>query len=620
MKTTKFTQRANRQWVTVIGFVNMAVASIILKLIFAALLVKCIQGFDPCDFIECGPTRVCKTDRFGFLQCVCGQNTFEYQGICVGNPCETKRCGLNRVCEVSKSTGLAECVCEKGYSLATNLNRCIQCPTGKTFISCAPSCQKTCDSVISGKPPFCPGNRFVCRPNVHCICPRGYVEKSSTDSTCVRESKCKVDPCRAVRCIFNRKCVEGKCVCNEGFVKKGFFCIPDLCTTIKCPRNSECKDGACVCYKGYEFNSNRRCVKVSEKCVSPKVSTACAVQCPATCENPVPKGRCRTTCDKNKKCVCRRGMLERSSTDSTCVRPSDCTAKCPSPKVPTQCATFCPATCENLRPTNCIFACNTRKKCVCPSGMVERSSSDTTCVPISACSTNPCSNCPSNSRCIDKRCICNIGFVFVGGRCVIDVCRSCPTNSKCVNQACVCNDGFVRVAERCIPDPCGNCPANSRCSSNRCVCNPPFVMRNGRCILPDDPCQNCPDNSKCVNDECVCDGGFRKAGDDCVPAGCPSPKIYTACASTCPKTCKTKDHTFPTSCGGCRPDVNCVCPTGWVETHFGDSTCVRESSCPAQSPCDFIRCHENSVCDRNARACVCRDGYRPAGFRTCRRI
>lgn len=93
-----------------------------------------------------------------------------------------------------------------------------------------------------------------CQANAHCdeatdtcVCDDGFV----------LEGEACVDPCDAVDCSGepNTECVDGECVCLEGYHDVSGTCVEDdPCEGVDCSSdpNSHCVDGACECYAGFE--------------------------------------------------------------------------------------------------------------------------------------------------------------------------------------------------------------------------------------------------------------------------------------------------------------------------------------------------------------------------------
>jgi len=73
-----------------------------------------------------------------------------------------------------------------------------------------------------------------------CICPNGY-----TGTNCENEP-----PCANITCFNNGSCINGTCDCPTGY--SGTFCeIVDPCLNINCQNGGECTNGICDCPSGF---------------------------------------------------------------------------------------------------------------------------------------------------------------------------------------------------------------------------------------------------------------------------------------------------------------------------------------------------------------------------------
>lgn len=59
---------------------------------------------------------------------------------------------------------------------------------------------------------------------------------------------------------------------------------------------------------------------------------------------------------------------------------------CNNGQVPTRCARPCTPTCDDPNPF-CLKRCDRQKRCQCPKGTVQKSIADETCVPLAQCTT-----------------------------------------------------------------------------------------------------------------------------------------------------------------------------------------------------------------------------------------
>jgi len=61
---------------------------------------------------------------------------------------------------------------------------------------------------------------------------------------------CK-DPCKDVACLNGGACVDGTCVCANGYTGANCDTAPDLCVGVPCLNGGTCVNGTCVCANGY---------------------------------------------------------------------------------------------------------------------------------------------------------------------------------------------------------------------------------------------------------------------------------------------------------------------------------------------------------------------------------
>jgi hypothetical protein len=106
----------------------------------------------------------------------------------------------------------------------------------------------------------------------------------------------KINECDNINCGNNGKCVDGKCVCNQGYT--GDSCqnksITNKCDNINCGNNGKCVDGKCVCNQGYTGNN-------------------CELSVHLPCNN---------SCNANQLCLTKNGLKASSGgviTDQKCI-------------------------------------------------------------------------------------------------------------------------------------------------------------------------------------------------------------------------------------------------------------------------------------------------------------
>lgn len=61
---------------------------------------------------------------------------------------------------------------------------------------------------------------------------------------------CK-DPCKDVACLNGGACVDGTCVCANGYTGTNCEVSPNPCENINCLNGGQCINGTCVCPAGY---------------------------------------------------------------------------------------------------------------------------------------------------------------------------------------------------------------------------------------------------------------------------------------------------------------------------------------------------------------------------------
>ena len=184
-----------------------------------------------------------------------------------------------------------------------------------------------------------------------CVCQAGYVAKgkrrciaihtTTTITTTIQFDSALDDPCQSdINCIGlveNAICLNGICVCQEGYVPIGrFSCIPEDITTIPTTTstlifdsglgdfcqssincaglvgNALCVNGICVCREGYVANGRFSCI-LEERTTTPSTTTMSiyydsllgdSCQSNDNCDGLVANAICL-----DDTCVCRNGYM-----------------------------------------------------------------------------------------------------------------------------------------------------------------------------------------------------------------------------------------------------------------------------------------------------------------------
>jgi len=62
---------------------------------------------------------------------------------------------------------------------------------------------------------------------------------------------CKQDACRDTICLNGGVCVDGTCVCANGYTGPTCAIVPDLCAGVICDNGGDCVGGVCTCPQGW---------------------------------------------------------------------------------------------------------------------------------------------------------------------------------------------------------------------------------------------------------------------------------------------------------------------------------------------------------------------------------
>uniref|UniRef100_A0A8C8DBM8 Tenascin C n=1 Tax=Oncorhynchus tshawytscha TaxID=74940 RepID=A0A8C8DBM8_ONCTS len=457
-----------------------------------------------------------------------------------------------------------------------------------------------------GTKPYCNGHGNYSADTCGCICEPGWKGPNCTKSECPNN------------CQDQGRCVDGKCVCFEGF---------EDCSKLTCP--SDCNDrgvcfnGMCICNAGYQGedcsqlacpnNCHNRGQCVNRQCVCNvgyQGEDCSELSCPNNCQD---QGRC-----VDGKCVCFEGFGRDDCSLKVCKVDCGGNGQC----IGGVCVCAKGYTGEDCSQTDCLNNCLSRGKCVdgecvceepwtgydcseliCPNDCYDRGRCiNGTCYCEEGftgedCGEKTCpSDCLGNGFCVDGQCVCSAGYT--GEDCSKLTCPSdCNDRGVCFNGMCICNAGYQ--GEDCSQLACpNNCHNRGQCVNGQCVCNVGYQGED--CSELSCP-NNCLNRGRCVNGQCVCDEGF--GGEDCSIKICPSDCYGSGdcvdgrcvcyagftgedCSElSCPNNCLNR--------GRC-VDGQCVCDEG-----FTGEDCT-EKHCPND-------CLDRGYCVDGK--CVCLEGY-----------
>ncbi|XP_077974758.1 IgGFc-binding protein-like [Styela clava] len=395
-----------------------------------------------------------------FDQCRSLLDIKTYFQNCVFDMCVTK--GELEVFEQTIENFVEDCI-DKNVTLCgwrEALNLPVKCMAHSTYQSCPTNCQNSCADRYAS-------TRCVIPIAEDCICDAGYIKEGDqcileNDCGCWRKGMYYSKGSRVTDDDEHKTCVCSEsigftCRCSDGYIRDGRNCRRPTCSDDPCDEDATCSedDGLvqCKCNQGYQgdgYSCGPLCDDVTqiengyivysgeiESVAGYKATFGCNVgyilvgnaeiicqadgfwsganptcekfDCPAgrkymdcepcegTCDNPnlsylIPKPGvvpiCAKICKRGHFCSCPEGFIQKSASDTTCVPISTCInqGKCTAPKVYSDCASACPASCldkYDIPAKPCPAVC--LQGCVCPEGMVLLDKDSDICVKSSEC-------------------------------------------------------------------------------------------------------------------------------------------------------------------------------------------------------------------------------------------
>ncbi|XP_031564353.1 fibropellin-1-like [Actinia tenebrosa] len=408
-----------------------------------------------------------------------------------GPMCEDDRC---KYCSPHADCILGHCVCKESYhgdGKTCNKNVCHPNPC-KNGASCIPADSSfDCECVKGWTGPLCEVKQY-CVPNP---CQNGgqcVALESSYKCICLSNfegNNCeKGNPCYPNPCKNGGTCLEmngaANCECEAQF--EGNMCEIDKCA--RCDSHASCVNGKCVCNEGYE-GDGETCTAKTGPGGSPGVvgrTSACA-------SNPCQNGGVCLDTDNGFTCMCKEGFKGTLCELGTGTGASD-------PCTPNPCKNN--GNCQNV---------DGKAKCLCAEGF----QGELCELPIgtggpdggkSKCHPNPCLNggaCHENGGGYDCVCLPQ----YSGPNCEIDECEKCDVNAICVRGNCRCRTGYIGNGYECEKEEaeCDGCSPHAHCLKGICVCVDHYIGNGYHCQPTS--CTNCP--TSCVNGACVPQAGKR---------------------------------------------------------------------------------------------------------------
>ncbi|XP_038637882.1 tenascin isoform X5 [Scyliorhinus canicula] len=395
--------------------------------------------------------------------------------------------------------------------------------------------------------PFCGVNGNYSTDTCGCLCNPGWKGTNCTEPDCPEQ------------CNERGTCVNGKCLCEEGFT--GEDCGIEVSCPNDCSDQGRCINGVCHCFSGYtgedcsqqlcRFDCGEYGICIDGICVCDEGHTGedCRIKlCPNNCSG---QGICI-----NGQCVCDEGLTGEDCRDLACLNNCYNRGRC----VDGECICDEGFTDQDCSEIICPHDCYDRGRCIdgvcyCDEGFTGEDCGELVCV----------NNCSNNGLCVNGQCVCNEGYA--GEDCSEWAClNNCNHRGICVDGECICNEGFA--GEDCGESTCpNNCNHRGHCDEGHCICDEGFTGEDcSQLLCPN----NCNNFGRCVKGRCICNYGFT--GDDCGEVACPN-------------NCNNRGHCV---------SGQCICEEGYSGEDCSELICPND-------------CYDRGQCVNGQ--CICEEGF-----------
>ena len=207
-------------------------------------------------------------------------------------------------------------------------------------------------------------------------------------------------------------------------------------------------------------------------------------------------------------------------------------------------------------------------------------------------------SCPTNAQLVNGECACNIGYVYLAGKCQLAVpVAATPINTPVVPPTPA--DPIVTPTP--TPTPIPRVPSSGSCGANSydnglgiCVCSTGFYFNNGACSAG----AACGVNSRRNSDgSCSCESGFTNYGGTC--SKCPQGALWSSSTNQCIFVCGQNAAYSASS-------ASCQCNPGFGLYAGSCQTCpnnyfVSSGYC--------VTCPVNSQYNSDTQNCDCQSGF-----------